>query len=84
MFKVQLFQQFLPTDCEERKDCINWIIEKQEVNADFTDTLIFNGESNFDPDDFLYRQNCCIFVSECDNVCCLLCSGEITGLLFFE
>lgn len=96
-YKVQLTQQLLPTDHAQRREFTDWILEQQEVNADFADKIIFSDEAHFHVDGCVNRQNCRIWGSENPRtihekamhpqrvtVWCALWSGGIIGPFFFE
>ncbi|CAK9827077.1 hypothetical protein ANTRET_LOCUS4812 [Anthophora retusa] len=37
---------------------VEWIMEQQQVDADFSNKIIFNDEAHFHLDGFVNRQNC--------------------------
>lgn len=93
-YKIQLTQQLLPGDHEQRREFTNWILEQP---ADFANKIIFSDEAHFHLDGFVNRQNCRIWGSENPRmiyqkamhpqrvtVWCALWSGGIIGPFFFE
>jgi len=63
-YKNQLVQQLKPNDHAQRREFVDWIIEHQQVDADFSSKVMFSDEPHFHLDGFVNRQNCCIWGSE--------------------
>lgn len=43
-------------DHAKRRECIEWIIEQQIINADVSNEIIFNDEAHFNLSGFVNRQ----------------------------
>ena len=41
-FKIQLVQQLKPNDHTQRREFVEWIIEHQQVDADFSSKVMLN------------------------------------------
>ncbi|KZC14885.1 hypothetical protein WN55_07749, partial [Dufourea novaeangliae] len=63
-YKVQLTQELKPTDHAKPREFVEWIMEQQQVDAEFSNKIIFSDEAHFHLDDFVNRQNCRIWGSE--------------------
>ncbi|CAH2101376.1 unnamed protein product [Euphydryas editha] len=63
-YKVQLTQELKPADHGQRREFVNWVLERQHENADFADKIIFSDEAHFHLDGFVNRQNCRIWGEE--------------------
>ena len=63
-YKVQLTQELKPNDHAQRRAFVEWIIEHQQVDADFSSKIILSDEAHFHLDGFVNRQNCRIWGSE--------------------
>lgn len=96
-YKVQLAQELKPTDHAQRREFVEWIMEQQQVDADFSNKIIFSDEAHFHLDGFVNRQNCRIWGSENPRVIvekqmhpqrvtvwCGFWAGGIIGPFFFE
>jgi len=57
-YKIQLVQQLKPNDHAQRREFMEWIIEHQQVDADFSSKVMFSDEAHFYLDGFANRQNC--------------------------
>ncbi|EFN89309.1 hypothetical protein EAI_06200, partial [Harpegnathos saltator] len=52
------------TDHAQRGEFVEWIMEQQQVDADFSNKIIFSGAAHFHPNGLVNRQNCRIWGSE--------------------
>ncbi|KYN30724.1 hypothetical protein ALC56_14968 [Trachymyrmex septentrionalis] len=57
-YKIQLTQQLKPNDHTQRREFVEWIIEHQQMDADFSSKIILSDEAHFHLDGFVNRQNC--------------------------
>lgn len=96
-YKVQLTQELKPNDHAQRREFVEWIIEHQQVDPDFSKKIILSDEAHFHLDGFVNRQNCRIWGSENPRVIvekqmhpqrvtvwCGFWVGGIIGPYFFE
>lgn len=96
-YKVQLTQELKPADHGQRREFVNWVLERQHENADFADKIIFSDEAHFHLDGFVNRQNCRIWGEENPRVIhekqmhpqrvtvwCGFWAGGIIGPFFYE
>lgn len=96
-YKIQLTQLLKPNDHAQRREFVEWIIEQQQMNADFSSKLILSDEAHFHLDGFVNRQNCRFWGSENPHVIvekqmhpqrvtvwCAFWAGGIIGPYFFE
>lgn len=63
-YKVQITQELKPRDHGQRREFVEWIIDRQNRDADFSNKIIFSDEAHFHLDGFVNRQNCRIWGSE--------------------
>lgn len=56
-YKDQLTQELKPDDHRVRRDFVNWILEQQQVDVDFSNKIIFSDEAHFHFNGFVNRQN---------------------------
>ncbi|OAD53117.1 hypothetical protein WN48_10746 [Eufriesea mexicana] len=56
IYKVELTQELKSTDHAQSREFIEWIAK--QVNADFSNKIIFSDEAHFHLDGFVIRQNC--------------------------
>jgi len=47
VYKIQLVQQLKPNDHAQRSEFVEWIIEHQQVDADFSSKVMFSDEAHF-------------------------------------
>lgn len=96
-YKVQLSQELKHTDHAQRREFVEWILEQQQVDANFSHKIIFSDEAHFHLDGFVNRRNCRIWGSENPRtivekqmhpervtVWCGFWAGGIIGPFFFE
>jgi len=96
-YKYQLTQQLKPNDHAQRREFVEWIIEHQQVDADFSSKIILSDEAHFHLEGFVNRQNCRVWGSENPHlfvekqmhpqrvtVWCGFWAGGIIGPYFFE
>ncbi|KAK0166333.1 hypothetical protein PV328_004759 [Microctonus aethiopoides] len=96
-YKIELTQELDPSDHTQRREFVEWIMEQQQLNTDFSNKIIFSNEAHFHLDGFVNRQNCRIWGSEDPRVIvekqmhsqrvtvwCGFWSGGIIGPFFFE
>ncbi|EFN83836.1 hypothetical protein EAI_02650, partial [Harpegnathos saltator] len=48
----------------QRREFVEWFMEQQQVDADFSNKIIFSDEAHFHLDGLVNRQNCRIWASE--------------------
>lgn len=96
-YKVHLTQELKPADHGQRRTYANWVLEKQAVDADFSNKIFFSDEAHFSLGGYVNKQNCRIWGSENPQlivekplhpekvtVWCALWSGGVIGPYFFE
>ena len=96
-YKIQLTQELKPTDQARRREFVNWVLENQEVDGNFSKKIIFSDEAHFQLDGYANTQNCRIWGAENPRVIhekpmhakratfwCGFWAGGVTGPYFFE
>lgn len=96
-YKVQLTQQLMPTDHQQRRVFAEWVIEMHQANQEFHRQIIMSDEAHFNLGGHVNKQNCRIWGSENPRkiiekpihpqrvtVWCGFWSGGIIGPYFFE
>ena len=63
-YKVQLTQQLKPFDHSQRRRFVEWVLEQQEVEGNFSNKIFFSNEAHFILGRYVSKQNCCIWSSE--------------------
>lgn len=96
-YKIQLTQELKPTDHRQRREFVEWLLLRQNADADFHKKIIFSDEAHFHLSGFVNKQNCRIW--GLDNpqemqeqqmhplrvtVWCGFWSGGVIGPYFFE
>jgi hypothetical protein len=46
-YKIQLTQELKPTDHVQRREFVNWVLESQKVDGNFSKKFIFSDEARF-------------------------------------
>ena len=46
-YKIQLTQEVKPTDHVQRREFVNWVLENQKVDGNFSKKIIFGDEAHF-------------------------------------
>jgi hypothetical protein len=49
-YKIQLTQELKPTDHVQRREFVNWVLENQKVDGNFSKKIIFSDEAHFQLD----------------------------------
>ena len=62
--KIQLTQELQPTGDVQRREFVNWVLENQKVDGNFSKKIIFSDEAHFQLDGFVNTQNCRIWGAE--------------------
>ena len=57
-YKVQLTQQLKPADHSQRRRYVEWVLEEQVVDGNFSNKICFNDEAHFRLDGYGNKQNC--------------------------
>lgn len=96
-YKIQLTQELKPTDHGQRRQFVEWLLEQNELDADFSKKIIFTDEAHFHLSGFVNKQNCRIWGSENPHVIhekqmhpqratvwCGFWAGGVIGPFFFE
>jgi hypothetical protein len=96
-YKVQLTQQLKPADHSQRRRYVEWVLEQQAVDGDFSNKIFFSDEAHFSLCGYVNKQNCRIWGSENPQVIeerplhpekvtvwCALWSEGVIGPYFFE
>ena len=96
-YKVQLMQQLKPTDHSQRRRYVEWVLEQQAVDGNFSNKIFFSDEAHFTLGGYVNKQNCRIWGSENPQVIeerplhpekitvwCALWSKGVIGPYFFE
>lgn len=96
-YKVRLAQKLERGDHGMRRAYVEWVLQKQQENADFSNQIFFTDEAHFELGGYVNTQNCRIWGSENPHVVvqkpmhppkvtvwCALWSGGIIGPYFFE
>ena len=63
-YKIQLAQELKPTDHLQRRNFVNWVLENQEVDDNFSHKIIFSDEAHFQLNGYVNKQNCRIWGTE--------------------
>jgi hypothetical protein len=63
-YKIQLTQELKPTDHVQRREFVNWVLENQNVDGNFSMKIIFSDEAHFQLDGYVNTQNCRIWGAE--------------------
>ena len=63
-YKVQLTQQLKPADHSQRRRYVEWLLEQQAVNRNFSNKIFFSDEAHFALGGYVNEQNCRIWGSE--------------------
>ena len=63
-YKIQLMQELKPTDHMQRREYVNWVLENQKVDGNFSKKIIFSDEAHFQLDGYVNSQNCRIWGTE--------------------
>jgi hypothetical protein len=63
-YKIQLTQEFKPTDHVQRREFVNWVLENQKVDCNFSKKIIFSDEAHFQLDGYVNTRNCLIWGPE--------------------
>jgi hypothetical protein len=63
-YKIQLTQELKPTDHTQRREFVNWVLENQKVDGNFSKKIIFSDEVHFQLDGHVNTQNCQIWGAE--------------------
>jgi hypothetical protein len=63
-YKIQLTQELKPTDHVHRREFVNWVLENQKVDGNFSKKIIFSDEAHFQLDGYVNTQNCRIWGTE--------------------
>ena len=63
-YKIQLMQELKPTDHLQRQEFVNWMLENQGMDENFSMKLIFSDEAHFQLDGYVNKQNCRIWGAE--------------------
>jgi hypothetical protein len=45
-YKIQLTQELKPTDHAHRREIVNWVLENQKVDRNFSKKIIFSDEAH--------------------------------------
>lgn len=96
-YKIQLTQELKPRDHGQRRIYADWVLEQQEVDADFSKKVLFSDEAHFQLSGYVNKQNSRIWGDENPHnihetplhaekvtVWCALWSGGVIGPYFFE
>jgi len=81
----------------QRQDFVNWVLENQKVDGNFSKKIIFSDEARFQLDGYVNTQNCRIWGTENPRVIhekplhaqratvwCGFWAGRVIGPYFFE
>ena len=60
-YKIQLTQELKPTGHMQRREFVNWVLENQKVDGNFSKKIIFSYEAHFQLDGCVNTQNCKIW-----------------------
>jgi hypothetical protein len=96
-YKIQLTQELKPTDHVQRREFVNWVLENQKVDCNFSKKIIFSDEAHFQLDGHVNTQTCRIWSAENPRVIhekllhvqratvwCGFWAGGVIGSYFFE
>lgn len=96
-YKMQLLQELKPQDHGQRREFVNWVLENQQEDDDFSKSIIFSDEAHFQLNGYVNTQNCRIWGEENPRVIhekplhaervtvwCGFWAGGIIGPYFFE
>jgi hypothetical protein len=96
-YKIQLTQELEPIDHVQRREFVNWVLENQKVDGNFSKKIIFSDEAHFQLDWYMNTQNCRIWDAKNPRmihekplhaqqatVWCRFWAGRVIGLYFFE
>jgi len=61
VYKIQMTQELKPTDNVQRQEFVNWVLENQKVDGNFSKKIIFSDEAHFQIDGCVNTQNCQIW-----------------------
>lgn len=96
-YKIQLTQELKPQDHRSRRAYADWVLEQQQLDADFSKKILFSDEAYFHLSGYVNKQNCRIWGEENPQeiqerplhaqkviVWCALWAGGVIGPYFFE
>ena len=63
-YKVQFTQQLKPADHLQRRRYMEWVLEQQAVDGNFSNKIFFSDEARFTLGGYVNKQNCFIWGSE--------------------
>jgi len=97
VYKIQLTQELKPTDHVQHREFVNWVLENQKVDGNFSKKIIFSDEAHFQLDGCVNTQNCRIWGAENPRVIhgkllhvqratvwCGFWAGRVIGPYFFK
>ena len=63
-YKIQLTQELRPTDRVQGREFVNWVLENQKVDGNFSKKIVVRDEAHFQLDGCVNTQNCWIWGAE--------------------
>lgn len=63
-YKIQLTQELQPRDHAQRRGFVDWVLEQQQINVDFSKKIFFSDEAHFQLNGYVNKQNCRIWGAE--------------------
>ena len=64
LYKVQLTQHLKPVDHSQHPRYVEWVLEQQAVDSNFSHKISFSDEAHFTLGGYVYEHNCRIWGSE--------------------
>ena len=64
LYKIQLTQQLKPGEHSQRRRYLQWVLEQEAVDGNFSNKIFFSDDAHFTIDGYVNKQNCCIWGSE--------------------
>jgi hypothetical protein len=84
-YKIQLMQELKPTDHVQRREFVNWVLENQKLDSNFSKKIIFSNMAHFQPYGYLNTQKCQIWVAALEpSENQIRASSGNTGSLFLQ
>ena len=96
-YKLQLMQQLKPAEQSQYRRYIEWVLEQQALDGNFSNKICFSDEAHFTLGGYVNKQNCHVWGSENPQVIekmplhlekvtvwCALWSEGVIGPYFFE
>ena len=60
LYRVQLTQQLKPADHSQCCRYVEWVLDQQAVNGNYSNKIFFSDEAHFTLSGYVNKQNCCI------------------------